>query len=224
MSVGFVEVPLPDSPYEMWVRGELEEFLGLPAGFRAEIIEGDIVVSPAARWSHNKIATRIAAAFVAASEADSAFSWDAVVGAGVGEPESRGWIPDVAIVDKERSTEAAEADLVVIGPGDMEMAIEVTSPSNADHDREPGPQHRRKNGNRIMTKWTDYASAGVEYYLLIDRDPRVLRATLYFDPNPDTSRYESAVAWDFGEPIVLPDPFGVTINTTEWKAWSRPKP
>lgn len=223
MSVGFVEVPLPDSPYEMWVRGELEEFLGLPAGFRAEIIEGDIVVSPAARWSHNKIATRIAAAFIAASEADSAFSWDAVVGTGVGEPESRGWIPDVAIVDKERSAEAVEADLVVITPGDMEMAVEVTSPSNADHDREPGPQHRRKNGNRIMTKWTDYAAAGVEYYLLVDRDPRVLRATLYFDPNPETSRYESAVAWEFGEPIVLPEPFGVTIDTTEWAAWSQPK-
>lgn len=99
------------------------------------------------------------------------------------------------------------------------MVIEVTSPSNADHDREPGPRHRRKNGNRIVSKWTDYASAGVEYYLLVDRDPRVVRATLYFDPNPETSRYESAIAWEFGEPIVLPAPFGVTIGTAEWTAW-----
>lgn len=219
MSVGFVEVPLPDSPYEMWIRGELERFLGLPQGFRAEIIEGDIVVSPASRFNHNKIATRIAATFIAASEANPAISWDAIVATGVGEPESRGWIPDVAIVDVQRSAEATEADLVAIDPSFMTMAIEATSPSNADNDREPGPQHRQKNGNRIKTKWTDYASAGVEYYLLVDRDPRVTRATLYFDPNPETSRYESAITWEFGEPIILPAPFGVTLDTTAWTPW-----
>jgi Uma2 family endonuclease len=206
----------------MWVRGELEEYLGLPAGFRAEIIEGDIVVSPAARLSHNRIATRIAYVFARAADIEPGFPWEAVVGTGVGEPSNRGWIPDVAVMDRSRADAASAADAVVIGPSDMVMAIEVTSRSNADHDREPGPQHRRKNGNRIMTKWTDYASAGVEYYLLVDRDPRVLRATLYFDPNPETSRYESATAWEFGEPIVLPEPFGVTIDTTEWKAWSEP--
>ncbi|MEY9927307.1 Uma2 family endonuclease [Catenulispora sp. GP43] len=220
MSVGFVEVPLPDSPYEMWIRGELEGYLGLPEGFRAEIIEGDIVVSPAARFTHNRIAARIAAAFVRASDADPEFRWEAVPNTGVGEPESKGWIPDVAIVDNRRGDEAAEAGLVVIGPRDMAMAVEVTSPSNADHDREPGPQHRRKNGNRIMSKWTDYASAGVEFYLLVDGDPRVARAILYFDPNPETSRYESAIAWDLGEPIVLPEPFGLTIDTADWKIWS----
>lgn len=223
MSVGFVEVPLPDSPYEMWVRGELEGFLGLPEGFRAEIIEGDIVVSPAARFTHNRIALRIAYLIERAGDADPDFPWVAVIGTEVGEPSSKGWIPDVAVLDRACSDEAMASDVVVIGPSDMTMAVEITSPSNADHDREPGPQHRQKNGNRIKTKWTDYASASVEYYLLVDRDPRVARATLYFDPNPETSRFESAIAWDFGEPIVLPEPFGVTIDTSEWSAWSAPK-
>jgi Uma2 family endonuclease len=204
----------------MWVRGELEAYLGLPEGFRAEIIEGDIVVSPAARFTHNRIATRVANAFARAADMDAGFRWEAVVGTGVGEPESRGWIPDVAIVDKGRGDEVAEAGLVVIGPSDMVMAVEVTSPSNADHDREPGPQHRQKNGNRIKTKWADYASAGVEYYLLVDCDPRVSRAILYSDPNPSTARYETAIAWDLGEPIVLPEPFGLTIETAAWKTWS----
>jgi Uma2 family endonuclease len=219
MSVGYVELPLPDSPYEMWVRGELERFLGLPEGFRAEIIEGDIVASPAARFDHHKIATRINNVFAVALATNPSFPWEAVVGTGVGEPSCRGWIPDVAVMDRSRSDEATAASMSVIGPSDMVMAIEVTSPSNADHDREPGPQHRRKNGNRIMSKWTDYASAGVEFYLLVDRDPRVARPTLYFNPNPQTSRYRSTIAWDFGEPIVLPEPFGVTIDTAEWTAW-----
>ena len=223
MSVGYVEYPLPDSPYEMWVRGELEGYLGLPEGFRAEIIEGDIVVSPAARFNHNRIALRIAYLVEKAADADPNFPWLAVMGTGVGEPSSRGWIPDVAVMPRSRADEAAAADVVVLGPPDMVMAIEITSPSNADHDREPGPQHRRKNGNRITTKWTDYASAGVEYYLLVDGDPRVLRATLYFDPNRDTSRYDSAIAWEFGELITLPEPFGLTIDTAEWKAWSESK-
>lgn len=224
MSVAFVEYPsLPDSPYEMWIRGELGRYLGLPEGFRVEIIEGDIVVSPAARYTHNRIALRIAHLFEQAGDTDPNFPWVTVIGTEVGEPSSKGWIPDVAVLDRARSDEAIAVDAVVIGPSDMVMAIEITSPSNADHDREPGPRHRQKNGNRIKTKWTDFASAGVEYYLLVDRDPRVLRATLYSDPNPQTCRYESAVAWDFGAPIVLPEPFGVTIDTTEWTAWSEPK-
>lgn len=220
MSVAFVEYPpFPDSPYEMWARGELGRYLGLPEGSRVEIIEGDIVVSPAARYNHNRIVLRIAYLIERARDIDPDFPWVAVIGTEVGEPSSKGWIPDVAVMNRTRADEAGAADPVVIGPLDMTMAIEITSPSNANHDREPGPQHRQKNGNRIKTKWTDYASSGVEYYLLIDRDPRVVRATLYFDPNPQTSRYESAIAWDFGEPIVLPEPFGVTIDTAEWTAW-----
>jgi hypothetical protein len=39
-------------------------------------------------------------------------------------------------------------------------------------------------------------------------------------PSPEARRYESATACEFGEPIVLPEPFGVTIDTTEWRAWS----
>ncbi|MBS2546342.1 Uma2 family endonuclease [Catenulispora sp. NL8] len=221
MSIAFVEYPpLPDSPFAMWVSGELEDHLGLPEGFRVEIIEGDIVVSPAPRFAHNRIATRIANAFALAADMDPGFPWEAIVGTGVGEQESRGWIPDVAIVDKARSDEVAEAGLVIIGPNDMTMAVEVTSPSNADHDREPGPQHRQKNGNRIKTKWADYAAAGVEFYLLVDCDPRVSRAILYSEPNPSASRYEAAIAWDLGAPIVLPERFGLTVDTADWKAWS----
>ncbi|MEY9863708.1 Uma2 family endonuclease [Catenulispora sp. GAS73] len=223
MSVAFVEYPpFPDSPFAMWLNGELEEYLGLPEGSRVEIIEGDIVVSPAPRFDHNKIATLINNAFAIALASDPAFPWETVVGTGVGEPSSRGWIPDVAVMDRARSAEATAARVAIIGPSDMVMAVEVTSPSNADHDREPGPQHRQKNGNRIKTKWADYASAGVEYYLLVDRDPRVVRTTLYFDPNPETSRYESAIAWDFGQPIILPQPFGLTIDTSNWMDWSGP--
>ncbi|ACU77642.1 protein of unknown function DUF820 [Catenulispora acidiphila DSM 44928] len=224
MSVAFVEYPpLPDSPYEMWVRGELEGYLGLPEGFRAEIIEGDIVVSPAPRFDHNKIATLISHAFAIAAATDPAFVWETVVGTGVGEPPDSGWIPDVAVMDRVRSAEATAARVAVIGASDIVMAVEVTSPSNADHDREPGPQHRQKNGNRIKTKWTEYAAAGIEHYLLVERDPRVVRTTLYSDPNPATSRYESAIVWDFGQPIVLPEPFGLTIDTAQWKDWSGPQ-
>ena len=116
MSVGFVEVPLPDSPYEMWIRGDLERYLGLPEGFRAEIIEGDIVVSPAPRFAHNWFATSIIAAMARAADADPTFRWVAIAGTGVGEPEARGWIPDVAIMDRVRASEALAADEAVITP------------------------------------------------------------------------------------------------------------
>ncbi|MCP2340085.1 hypothetical protein [Actinomadura rupiterrae] len=54
LNVIIVDVPahkavLPDTPANMWARGELHDFLRLPHdGTRVEIIGGEIVVSPPA--------------------------------------------------------------------------------------------------------------------------------------------------------------------------------
>ncbi|MEV7188522.1 hypothetical protein [Kitasatospora sp. NPDC093102] len=36
---------LPESPYALWVRGELDEQLGLPEVLRVEVIGGEFVVT-----------------------------------------------------------------------------------------------------------------------------------------------------------------------------------
>jgi hypothetical protein len=59
----------------------------------------------------------------------------------------------------------------------------------------------------------------VPHYLLIDRDPRRLTATLYSTPDPDTGSYLGSREWTFGETISLPDPFSLEIPTDEWEPW-----
>lgn len=213
---------LPDSPYRMWVRGELAEWLGLPDGdgTRVEVIQGDIAVSPGPAFSHNRIITGIMTALINAKTADPAFAWESEQVTNLDlYLNDEGFIPDLLIIDIERAAEMDADDLKLLQPGDVAMVVEVTSPSNANSDREPGPQHRTKNGNIIKSKWTGYARGGIPYYLLVDRDPRVARAILYTDPDPASGRYTSASAWTFGDTICLPEPFAFEIDTSGWKTW-----
>jgi hypothetical protein len=38
---------VPDSPYAMWLRGELDDYLHVPDSSKVEVIGGRIVVTPA---------------------------------------------------------------------------------------------------------------------------------------------------------------------------------
>ena len=102
-------------------------------------------------------------------------------------------------------------DLVVVptreidGPGNYipaaaaELVVEVTSKSNARHDR--------------VSKPAAYAAAGIPLYLLIDRwaqgGPTV---TLYGEPQGDV--YRILQAGKFGDQIVLPEPFDLKLDTS----------
>lgn len=93
------------------------------------------------------------------------------------------------------------------------LAVEVASRWNADDDRELGKKRERR------SKWNGYALVGVAHYLLIDRDPRRMTATLYTVPDPDGGVYRESRAWRFGEEFVLPESHAVTVPTGEWDAW-----
>jgi len=122
-------------------------------------------------------------------------------------------------VDRLRDKELSSSGTRLVHPEDYALVVEVTSPSNANNDREPGLQHRTRNGQVIHSKWTGYARTGTPFYLLVDRDPRVARSILYSEPDPATCRYTEAVAWEFGDVIRLPEPFGFEIAAAEWQPW-----
>jgi hypothetical protein len=70
---------LPDTPYRLWVRGELADFLHLPDdGTRVEVIGGEIVVSPCPTVGHNGIVQDIADSMVEARITDPTFRWRCV--------------------------------------------------------------------------------------------------------------------------------------------------
>ncbi|WP_229899008.1 Uma2 family endonuclease, partial [Streptomyces capoamus] len=106
-------------------------------------------------------------------------------------------IPDLLVAPVR---ECAESDSHI--PAALaELVVEVTSKSNAGHDR--------------VSKPAAYATAGIPLYLLVDRwAPGGPTVTLYGEPKGDVYRVLRAVK--FGDPVELPEPFGVTIDTSEF--------
>jgi Uma2 family endonuclease len=204
---------VPDSPYAMWLRGELDDYLHVPDSSKVEVIGGRIVVTPAPAFEHANIVQDVIEAFVEARIADPAYSWKVISGSGLDLVGIRdGYIPDLKVMDRVVHQEARRAGVRFLVPDQVELVMEVTSPSNADVDRRPAK-------DREPTKWNGYAQAEIPYYLLIDRDPKHARATLYSIPDQATGAYLHKEGWTFGEVIRLPEPFGIEIATDQWRPW-----
>jgi Uma2 family endonuclease len=206
---------LPDTAYNLWVRGELADYLHLPNdGTRVEVIGGEIVVSPAPTTGHNKIVRLIERSLLAAELTDPAFEWRGVQTTDLNLIDIQdGYIPDLMLVNEKVLTEAEDADAPHLVATQVELVVEVTSPSNAANDRQP------PFGRSSITKWNGYAEVGIPYYLLVDRAPRTAQIKLYSDPDRSSGAYMHEALWDFGQVIKLPDPFGIEIPTAEWKPW-----
>lgn len=208
---------LPDTPYNLWMRDELADIIDLPHdGTRVEIIGGEIVVSPGPDYAHNVIVRSISEGFLAAKLRDPAFPWRCVQTQDLSLSEIHdGYIPDLCVLNEEDDRRATAAQLIKVLPEHLELALEVTSPSTAPEDRRPG----RRRGN--PSKWNGYARVGIPFYLLVDRDPKEARTTLFSRPHTMVGEYQEAVSWAFGEAVKLPEPFGLEIPTDEWEPWQR---
>jgi hypothetical protein len=202
----------PGSAIGLWLRGELNDLLGLPDEARVEVIEGEVFVSPSAVVRHSTCVRDVQAALIRAEIADPMFGWryradvDLVL-----EDALNGYVPDLILVDAGMDKELDAVDAPNLMSSQIAMAVEVTSPSNSLHDRAP------TNANPKFSKWRGYARVGVPFYLLVDRHPRFASVTLY--GNPSSAEYETLAEWSFGELITLPGPFNFTIDATGWKPW-----
>ncbi|MEU9380610.1 Uma2 family endonuclease [Streptomyces sp. NPDC048279] len=182
----------PDQNWDDLVR--YWEEMEWPEGSKVEIIEGIITVSPAPASRHNVIAERIQRRLYSVVPDDLGIFQTLAIAV----PSRLGMlIPDLVVAPVR---ECAEADSHI--PAALaELVVEVTSKSNARHDR--------------VGKPAAYASAGIPLYLLVDPwAPGGPTATLYGEPKGDVYRVLSAVK--FGDPVKLPEPFGLTIDTAEF--------
>jgi Uma2 family endonuclease len=208
-------LPLPDMPHAMWVRDELADYLRLPDdGTRVEIVGGEIVVSPGPVFNHNVIVSAVSDAITLARAGNEQYPWRAFQTTDLNlSAVGDGYIPDLIVLHDETVERCQAMGMRHPRPEDVELAVEVTSPSTALFDREPTDFHRKG------TKWTGYARSRIPYYLLVDAAPTIRRATLFSDPDPDFACYHSKVSWSFDKPIDLPAPFSVTVDTSRWQPW-----
>ncbi|TDD72004.1 Uma2 family endonuclease [Jiangella aurantiaca] len=163
-----------------------------PEGWRAEIVDGEMVVAPRPGVPHNVILDVVNKALI--RRCPDTFGVFQTLGVTV--PTARGaYVPDLCVILLDRLPRDAEyvpAELLL-------LAVEVTSMRNADHDRK-------------AKKW-GYAHAGVPLYLLIDRfDDDGPTVSLF--SSPVDGAYSETSTVRFGKAITLPEPFGLEISTS----------
>ncbi|MEV4613443.1 Uma2 family endonuclease [Kitasatospora sp. NPDC049258] len=165
----------------------LDAFLALdtPEGFKAELIEGEIILTPPPDGDRETTIGRIVRQVFRQCPADVDFAG----GKGLIVPSGR-YIPDGtftaadAMLGRESWSE----------PDGVLMVLEVTS-SRPGKDRE--------------AKRLGYAAAGIPLYLLVDRQAN--RLVLHSDPA--RGDYATTTAVPVGTPLPLPAPFGFELST-----------
>ncbi|MEU4562614.1 Uma2 family endonuclease [Actinoplanes sp. NPDC023936] len=167
-----------------------EEFFALDETTeRVELHEGRLLVSPSPVGPHQDVSLSLAVALLPAARARKLW-----VRLDIDVRIAPGTImrPDLIIADGPRvATVTAASDVLLI--------CEITSPGNASNDR--------------VLKMELYASAKIKWYLLIEPDmtdyefltARLLRL--------DGDRYVEHSVTEYGEELVLEEPFPIAIDT-----------
>ncbi|MFJ5865599.1 Uma2 family endonuclease [Streptomyces parvus] len=176
----------------------LEGFLslGMPEGFRAELIEGEIVVRPLPDGDHEDCINVVLKQVLRKSRTDMDFSGNK----GLELPTSEGRPRNHAVPDGTfaptglRLFRGADPWMPCEG---VALVVEVTSTK---------PQADREAKRRC------YARGGIPLYLLIDRDESSV--TLFSDPVNDD--YRQLLTIPYGKPLPLPEPFAFDLETGDF--------
>ncbi|MEV2197024.1 Uma2 family endonuclease [Streptomyces phaeochromogenes] len=167
----------------------------VPKGCRTEIIEGLITVTHCSANAHHVIASRIRRALYSVIPDN----WGVYERLALADPTHLGlYVPDLCVVP-EMDLHAVDEHFVPAAAA--ELVVEVTSKATAGNDR--------------VKKAAGYAQVGIPFYLLIDGlAPGGPTITLYGEPNGDV--YRVLHGGGFGDTVLLPQPFELTLDTSEF--------
>jgi Uma2 family endonuclease len=162
----------------------LLESLELPPGFKAELIEGDIVVTPPPGGDHEGYFSDVAYEL-------GRQGWRHSGNIGLITPLGK-FIPDLTVARREYIIAPAPPS-GWRDPTGVALVVEITS-SNPSNDRD--------------SKRRGYAQAGIPVYLLIDRHAK---ETVVFS-EPQHGDYSAAEHCTLAGPIPLPEPLNFTLE------------
>ncbi|MEJ8649108.1 Uma2 family endonuclease [Streptomyces sp. MS1.AVA.3] len=174
----------------------LDYFLALetPEGFRAELIEGEIIVTPPTDGNHERYFSRLSKQILAKSATDMDVSGGKGLLLRPGDRKNH-VIPDATFAPTELDL-FLDAERWMRSEG-VALVMAVTS-SKPEHDR--------------IAKRRCYARAGIPLYLLVDRSKATI--TLFSDHSGDD--YVGINTAPLGKPLPLPAPFSFDLETTDF--------
>jgi Uma2 family endonuclease len=168
----------------------------VPDGWRLEVTREGITMTPGPAGAHHLAAHQVNRALVNGVAPSCGVFHDLDIAA----PEYAAiWRPDLCVVPLD----AVPLESRPVNSRDVVLAVEITSPWNAENDRE----HKH---------WA-YATGHVAHYLLIDpfdKGGPIVR--LY--SRPEDALYREERSFLYGQVVELPDPLGLTIDTRTFPA------
>ncbi|MGH3415084.1 MAG: Uma2 family endonuclease [Actinocrinis sp.] len=171
-------------------------FDALPEEVRAEIVDGDIIVSPLQLNAHQRVIMYLAGLITRSIPENW---WVDTSGGVILEPDWNEYRPDLQVAPSGAWPREGNAGPIL---SEVKLVVEVTSPRRRDLTRD------RK------TKYAAYARAGIPLYLMVDRYDGDGFTTLYSNPSGD--QYLDAHKVPFGDKLALPEPFDVAIDTARF--------
>ncbi|MEU8459450.1 Uma2 family endonuclease [Streptomyces sp. NPDC029003] len=162
--------------------------MDLPEGYRAEIIEGSIEVSPTGRRRHGVLTNRLRWDLEARLR-DSGLR----VFQDVNVIHGRKVCVPGLFAGPEDLDEIPDEEGLGVDATRVPLVAEIVSPGHDAHRRD----HIRKR------RW--YARAGIPVYVVIDDFEDQRTVTVFSGPDPERGEYATRTAVSYGTPVTLPD-------------------
>ncbi|MFF3502417.1 Uma2 family endonuclease [Streptomyces sp. NPDC003247] len=182
-------VPLPENGPDLdEVLWQAWKAMELPEGYRAEIIEGAIEVSPTGRYSHSQIIFLLREAL-----GDHLRGGDFAVRNDTNViHEGSAWVPDLFVVARDPERYVTDDGLGLTAAG-VRAVFEVTSPGKRSLERDR------------VRKRREYARAGIPVYVLVDDYDGQGAVTLFTGPRPDEADWEDVHRVPYGTEVTVPE-------------------
>jgi Uma2 family endonuclease len=168
---------------------DLHEKFEPPAGFKAEVIGRQFVVSPPPSGRHclmsNELRTQLKELMPGHLAMTNTVTLDMAA-------TNERYLPDLLAIRED----VLDTDEWLFGADRVELVAEIVSPSSADTDRE--------------TKVHGCAASSVPIYLLVD--PLERSVTLFWEPAG--GRYQHMHRVLFGASLALPEPYSGKLDTS----------
>ncbi|MFT4187896.1 MAG: Uma2 family endonuclease [Aeromicrobium sp.] len=159
-------------------------------GRRYELLDGWLIVSPAAAPRHELAAGELA--FVLKTHLARQRVLSPV---GVDFANATYLVPDLAV-----TAEGVDVwNVRHLGPGDVDLVVEVVSPGSTRHDQ--------------VIKRARYAAEGIAAYWIVETDPDLVLTAL--ELRPDAQAYVEVGRWSGDDTVSLDRPFPVSFRLSE---------